>query len=370
MTEDLGSFTAELPPAEGSLLMTILSEEKEQDSFENEDDIDELLVTKKQQYEKLFEEKQNAIAASYEKKLKHLQNAELDKMLDQLMVIDVEQEASNKAREEVESMREHIKEIVTSQLNTPRAKGVDLLPQPTECPIGTNDSLFEEEAQITYTRDPEYESPNSEYVDSGLFSFHLDQEQFSGSENSEEHKTSQIILDRLTGELSESPDSGEGSELQEVQAGTGDAPPDSIEDVENDENKEVVVEATEEEREHTQSEIEEEPIQDEIEDEPDSPISYIAPEDENPEEYKDSSIISTIGTVWEEVIDEALAVVVEKRIQAEQVSRPINLNLRLEARPEPKTVVPRIQLPPAVSSEKSATDRQQTSTEPGIPTDQ
>jgi len=49
-------------------------------------------------------------------------------MLDQLMVIDVEQEASNKAREEVESMREHIKEIVTSQLNTPRAKGVDLLP--------------------------------------------------------------------------------------------------------------------------------------------------------------------------------------------------------------------------------------------------
>jgi len=147
-----------------------------------------------------------------------------------------------------------------------------------------------------------------------LFSFHLDQEQFSGSENSEEHKTSQIILDRLTGELSESPDSGEGSELQEVQAGTGDAPPDSIEDVENDENKEVVVEATEEEREHTQSEIEEEPIQDEIEDEPDSPISYIAPEDENPEEYKDSSIISTIGTVWEEVIDEALAVVVEKRI--------------------------------------------------------
>jgi len=47
MTEDLGSFTAELPPAEGSLLMTILSEEKEQDSFENEDDIDELLVTKK-----------------------------------------------------------------------------------------------------------------------------------------------------------------------------------------------------------------------------------------------------------------------------------------------------------------------------------
>ena len=29
MTEDFGSFTAELPPAEGSLLMTILSEEKE-----------------------------------------------------------------------------------------------------------------------------------------------------------------------------------------------------------------------------------------------------------------------------------------------------------------------------------------------------
>ena len=252
-------------------------------------------------------------------------------------------------------MREHIKEVVVSQLSTPRAKPVEMLPTPTECPIGVDDSPFTEEAQITQTRDPEYDSPNSDYVDSGLFSFHLEQQ--SSSEESEEHKSSQILLTALADELeqSQSVDSIE-EESQEIQAGTGDAPPDSIEDEENDENKEVVVEATEEEHEHTQSEIEEEPSG--------------QAEPEAPEEYKDSSIISTLDVVWDEVIDEALAVVVEKRIQAEQEIRPIgSLNLRLEARPEPRTVVPRLPLPPSVS-EKSSTDRQQTSTEPCINKDQ
>ena len=79
-----------------------------------------------------------------------MQNEELDKMLDQLMSVDVEQEASNKAREEVESMREHIKDIVTSQLSTPRAANeIEILPHPTECPNGPDDSPFEEEVQIT-----------------------------------------------------------------------------------------------------------------------------------------------------------------------------------------------------------------------------
>lgn len=66
--------------------MTLLTEDAgEPESFENEDEMEEILQIKKEKYEQIFAKKQEEIAAQYERKLAELQNAELDKMLDELI---------------------------------------------------------------------------------------------------------------------------------------------------------------------------------------------------------------------------------------------------------------------------------------------
>ena len=121
MTDDVGLLTATLPPAEESILMTLMTEDAgEPEQFEDEDEMEEILKIKKQKYEQLFAKKQDEIAAQYEKKLHELQNIELDKMLDEFIGgSNVDQSLSFAESDDVDQMRNQIKEIVTNQLRKP-----------------------------------------------------------------------------------------------------------------------------------------------------------------------------------------------------------------------------------------------------------
>jgi hypothetical protein len=53
--------------------MTLLSEEADPDkSFDNDEEMEEILEMKKKQYKQLYEEKQREIEATYEKKLQEM----------------------------------------------------------------------------------------------------------------------------------------------------------------------------------------------------------------------------------------------------------------------------------------------------------